>query len=333
MPADQLPPQTVYIGGGTPSILPIPLLERILQALRWAFPLPAEAEISLEANPGTVDRRGLRRLRALGINRLSIGVQSFLDSELRLLGRIHTAEEARQAFRWAREAGFDNLNIDLIFGLPRQSLGDWMQSLEEALDLAPQHISLYALSVEEGTPLAEMIERGKLPALDDDQMADMYIYAGERLEQAGYLHYEISNWALPGWMCRHNLGTWRNEPYLGFGAAAHSHLGRRRWWNVRDPQTYMARIEAGLSPTDGEEALSEEMDMAETMILGLRLVQEGVEVERFRRRYGRTPAEAYPDVLTRLAAQGLIEISSERIRLTRHGRLLGNQVFAQFLPD
>ncbi|MGQ9516420.1 MAG: radical SAM family heme chaperone HemW [Anaerolineae bacterium] len=333
IPADQLPPQTVYIGGGTPSILPIPLLERILQALRWAFPLPAEAEISLEANPGTVDRGGLRRLRALGINRLSIGVQSFLDSELRLLGRIHTAEEARQAFRWAREAGFDNLNIDLIFGLPRQSLGDWMQSLEEALDLAPQHISLYALSVEEGTPLAEMIERGKLPALDDDQMADMYIYAGERLEQAGYLHYEISNWALPGWMCRHNLGTWRNEPYLGFGAAAHSHLGRRRWWNVRDPQTYMARIEAGLSPTDGEEALSEEMDMAETMILGLRLVQEGVEVERFRRRYGRTPAEAYPDVLTRLAAQGLIEISSERIRLTRHGRLLGNQVFAQFLPD
>ena len=333
IPPDQLPPRTAYIGGGTPSILPIPLLERILRALQEAFPLPADAEISMEANPGTVEPDSLRRLRILGINRLSLGVQSFRDAELRLLGRVHDAEQARQAIRWARQAGFDNLNLDLIFGLPGQSLEEWKQSLEEALAFAPQHISLYALSVEEGTPLAKMINEGKLPAPDDDRTADMYLWAEERLEAAGYLHYEISNWALPGYMCRHNLGTWRNEPYLGFGSAAHSHLGRRRWWNVRDPQAYIQRLQAGLSPMEGEETLTEELDMAETMILGLRLVEEGVEVERFRRRYGRTPAEAYPEILARLSAQGLIEILPQRVRLTRRGRLLGNQVFARFLPD
>ncbi len=333
IPAEQLPPQTVYIGGGTPSVLPVPLLERILRALQEAFPLPADAEISLEANPGTVEPEGLRRLRALGINRLSIGVQSFRDAELRLLGRVHDTEQARQAIRWARRAGFDNLNLDLIFGLPGQSLEDWKQSLEEALSFAPQHISLYALSVEEGTPLARMIEEGTLPAPDDDRMADMYTWAEERLAQAGYLHYEISNWAVPGCMCRHNLGTWRNEPYLGFGCAAHSHLGRRRWWNVRDPLAYIQRIEAGRSPMEGEEILSEEVDMAETMMLGLRLVQEGIEVKRFRRRFGRTPAEVYPEALSQLSAQGLIEVLPERVRLTARGRLLGNRVFAQFLPD
>lgn len=323
--------ETLYIGGGTPSILPPELLAPLIQAVERHFPLSEDAEITVEVNPGTVEAARLRALRALGVGRLSIGVQSFLDQELRLLGRVHTSEEAAASIALARDAGFENINIDLIFGLPRQTPAEWDVSLDRALAFRPAHISLYALSVEEGTPLAGRIAAGELPPPDDDIAAEMYERAEDRIAEAGYRHYEISNWALPGYESRHNLGTWRNQPYLGFGAAAHSHLGRRRWWNTPDPEEYIRRVEAGASPVQGSEELDDAAAMGETMILGLRLLEEGVTIEPFRRRFGLTPWEAFPRELRELERQELVEGLPDRIRLTRRGRLLGNQVFMRFV--
>ena len=321
---------TIYIGGGTPTVLPLAILREILVAAREIYRPLAGAEITVEANPGTVDRAYLAALREAGVNRLSVGVQTFDDAELRRLGRIHDRQEASDALAAARAAGFRNLSLDLIFGLPAQSMESWNRTLEAALACRPTHISLYALSVEEGTPLQRQIARGELPPPDEDLAADMYEMAGFVLGRAGFEHYEISNWALPGFESRHNVHTWRNGDYLGFGPAAHSHLGRRRWWNVGDPEAYLAGVRAG-SPVAGFETLDQATDMAETMILGLRLVKEGVAPARFLARYGRTPAEVYGPELEELAALGLLEIADERIRLTRRGRLLGNQVFSRFV--
>jgi oxygen-independent coproporphyrinogen-3 oxidase len=324
--------ETIYIGGGTPSILPLDLLQSIFAEILAQFAPPAGAEMTLEVNPGTVDAPALAALRRLGVNRLSVGVQSFDDAELRRLGRIHDRTRAIETLRAARQAGFDNLNLDLIFGLPAQTLADWRANLDAALERRPDHISLYALTLEEGTPLAARVAAGALPAPDDDLAAEMYVLAEERLAQAGFEHYEISNWAQPGRQAQHNVNTWRNGDYLGFGPAAHSHLGRRRWWNARQPEAYIAAMQAGRSPVAGEEDLDLATDMGETMMLGLRLLQEGVEVERFRARYGRTPAQVYGAALDELAGLGLIEVQPERVRLTPRGRLLGNRVFARFLP-
>ncbi|MFN2225688.1 MAG: radical SAM family heme chaperone HemW, partial [Anaerolineae bacterium] len=210
---------SVYIGGGTPTVLPLLSLIQILDAIQAGFDLAADAEVTIEANPGTVEAGTLAALRVRGVNRLSLGVQSFADGELRRLGRIHTAEQAAAGLAAARQAGFDNVSLDLIFGLPGQALADWRFSLECALALEPEHLSLYALSVEAGTPLARDIARGHLPMPDPDLAAEMYEMAAEVNAQAGYQHYEISNWAR-GWgrQCRHNLIYWRNEPYLGLGA-------------------------------------------------------------------------------------------------------------------
>jgi oxygen-independent coproporphyrinogen III oxidase len=325
--------ETVYVGGGTPSVLPLSIMRDILSTIVSVYAPGPGAEITVEVNPGTVDHAYLAALREAGVNRLSVGVQSFDNAELRLLGRIHDRRRALETLADARAAGFERLNLDLIFGLPGQTLAGWERSVSEALACRPAHMSMYALSLEEGTPLAGRVARGELPAPDGDLAAEMYELAGARLAAAGYEQYEISNWALPGDESRHNLHTWRNGPYLGFGPAAHSHLGRRRWWNVADPDEYVARLEAGQSPLAGSEDLDEATDMAETMILGLRLVRDGVDIESFRRRYGRTPAELYGPILDELLAWGLVEITPARVRLTPRGRLLGNQVFARFLPD
>ena len=240
--------QTIYLGGGTPTVLPLDLLGEVLAACRRAFQVPEGAEVTVEANPGTVDGDYLAGLLSLGINRLSLGVQSFDEGELRLLGRIHTAREAVEACHLAREVGFDNLNLDLIYGIPRQTLAGWRETLRQALDLHPDHLSLYALTLEEHTPLAQRIARGEVPAPDDDLAAEMYVLAEETLAEAGYVHYEISNWARPGRQCRHNLTYWRNQPYLGFGAGAHSYFRGVRWWNVSSPEEYIARLMQGPEP-------------------------------------------------------------------------------------
>ena len=366
---------TLYFGGGTPSLLSLRHFERILSAIRRTFALAKGAEITLEANPGTVDLAYLRGLRALGVNRLSLGVQSFDDATLRLLGRIHTAAEAVEAYRLARAAGFTNVNLDLIYGLPGQTLTHWRATLAQAVALAPDHLSLYALTLEHDVPLARRIARSELPPPDDDVAAAMYELAEETLAAAGYVHYEISNWArkvpsskfqVPSctlnveretWnlelACRHDLVYWRNQPYLGFGAGAHSSWpagalpspGRRgaggevrggevwrRWRNVLHPAEYIARLQRGEDVAEEIQELDIPTVMAETMILGLRLVQEGVRLADFQQRFGQDMREVYGAQLVELRELGLLEMDAEAVRLTPRGLLLGNEVFQRFLP-
>jgi oxygen-independent coproporphyrinogen-3 oxidase len=321
---------SIFFGGGTPSILPVALIKDILAACRGAFAVDPGAEITLEANPGTVDANKLSDLRQIGVDRLSLGVQSARSSELALLGRSHTFEQARQAVAMARAAGLDNISLDVIYGLPGQSLADWGVTLDATLGLAPDHLSCYGLSVEEGTPLAAQIRTGALAQPDPDAGADMYELAEAWLDEGGFEHYEISNWAKPGRQCRHNLVYWRNEDYVGFGAGAHSCRDHKRWWNVLAPDDYIARVTADDSPVANVEHIELGREMGETMMMGLRL-SEGVAIRGFQRRFQRTLTQVYGRELEELEAAHLIEWDGQRVRLTARGRLLGNQVFVRFL--
>ncbi len=335
---DRLPVRTIFIGGGTPTVLPPGLLARVLDACRETFDVAPDAEITSEANPGTVDQSCFAALRAMGVNRLSLGVQSFDDAELRWLGRIHGAAEAEAAFGAACESGFDNINLDFIFGLPGQRAETWAHTLARAIALRPEHLSLYSLTVEHGTPLADQVRRGLVAEPDDDLAADLYESACALLAGHGFEQYEISNWARgarSNTQCRHNLVYWRRESYLGFGAGAHSfdRGAERRWWNVRSVPEYIRRVEAGRSPEHEGEAIDRPLAMGEKMMLGLRLVQEGVGDAAFREQFGVGPEEVFGHEIARLAQRGLLERLPDRVRLTPRGRLLGNQVFAEFLPD
>lgn len=325
---------TIYLGGGTPPLLPLPLLRQIVAACRATFEVARDAEISLEANPGTLDAATLAGLREIGVNRLSLGVQSMQPDELTLLRRHHTSADSIEAFQRARQAGFDNVNADLIYGLPGQSLAAWQDTLERILALEPEHLSLYCLTVEKRTTLDLWVRRGKLPPPDDDLAADMALWADERLAQAGYARYEISNWARGqghhlGFACKHNLTYWRNLPYLGFGAGAHSSFGGRRFWNIAHPRPYVERAESSQSPEDGQETITPDVDMAETMFLGLRLT-EGVNRARFFRRFGVDLGQNYAREIERNQQAGLLQVDEHGIRLTRRGWLLGDRVFADF---
>jgi len=331
---------TLYIGGGTPTVVSTDLLERVSKGVRRHFRVSSDAEIAMEANPGRVDCGKLEMLRTSGVTRLSLGVQSLDDEELALLGRIHTAAEAVASYWHARGAGFPAINLDLIYGLPGQGLGEWEKTLEEALSLGPDHLACYALTLEEGTPLANSVTAGDLPPPDDDLAAEMYELAEERLAQAGYYHYEISNWARsPAHISRHNMRYWRYGCYLGLGAAAHSFRQSFRWWNVPHPKTYIARLEAAPSQLPGWESpargagevISREVAMGDMVMLRLRLVEEGVSLADFAQRFGRSLASVYGEEIEALAEMGLLEILPERIRLTPRGRLLGNEVFQRFV--
>ncbi len=348
---------TLFFGGGTPSLMPLPQMERLLPALREHFRLAptsspgrAEPEVTLEANPGTVDERYLSRLRELGVNRLSLGVQSFRDDELAFLGRIHTSEEAREAYRAARSAGFDNVSLDLIFGLPCQTLQQWLESLNEAIALGPEHLSLYALTVAEGTPLARDVADGRTPAPDPDLQAELYERSAERLKAAGYEQYEISNWARTGHRCRHNLTYWNNGSWLGLGAGAHSHLpspdgGGMRLANADDPARYIELVDESLASLRGaacssiddlrqatvREEAGPSVELSDTLVLGLRLC-EGVSVSELRRRFGQAALGAHAAAFDEATSQGLLERVDGRLRLTARGRLLANEVFVRLLP-
>ena len=324
---------TIYVGGGTPTVLPLSLLTEMLAACHASFEVINDAEMTVEANPGTVDEGYLAGLLAAGVNRLSLGVQSFDDGELRMLGRLHDVNQAQEAYYQARAVGFCNVNLDLIFGLPGQTMARWQATVHRALDLSPEHLSLYALTLEEHTSLAGRIARGELPAPDDDLAAEMYEWAEAELARAGYVHYEISNWARPGFECQHNLVYWHNQPYLGLGAGAHSWLVGRRWANVRIPQTYIEAIAGGQQPVAESEEINLALEMAETAILGLRLVEEGVSYGAFRARFGVEFTDVYGSKIEELVNLGLLEVACDRVRLTQRGRLLGNQVFQRFLPD
>jgi oxygen-independent coproporphyrinogen-3 oxidase len=336
---------TLYFGGGTPSLLPLAETERLIEGLRQRFAVAPEAEVSLEANPESIDYDYLRGLLTLGVNRLSLGVQSFDDEELRFLGRIHTAAEAAAAYAAARQARFANVNLDLIFGLPQQRPERWRRSLERALRLAPEHLSLYALTVEEGTPLAQAISEERTQEPDGDAQAAMYTESEELLEAAGYQHYEISNWARPGRRCRHNLTYWETRPYLGLGAGAHSYLGGCRFANAPLPQDYIDLVRASGPAEEGAGGLDlskmpqvtslerqdEQTEISDTVILGLRLV-EGVSLQRFRERFGVELEERYSQEISELRGLGLLELVDGSLRLTTRGRLLANEAFLRFLP-
>ncbi len=290
------------------------------------------AEVTLEANPGTVDLDKLQILHDLGVNRLSLGVQSFDDARLKAFNRNHNSAASREAFDLARRAGFENINLDLIFGLPDQTLDNWAQTLERALTWQPEHLSLYGLQVEEGTALAHQIAKGRVHAPDPDLAADMFLLAEEKLSAAGFEHYEISNYARPGFQSRHNLTYWHNEPYLGFGAGAHSYFQNVRYSNLLNPAEYIARLQRGESVVATREEIGRELEIGETLMVGLRL-DEGIAFEKFQARFGIDVRELFGDTIRQLQEWGLMQVLPERMRLTTHGRLVSNQVLWRFLPD
>jgi oxygen-independent coproporphyrinogen-3 oxidase len=322
---------TIYIGGGTPTVLAASELVQVLVSSQECSCCAPGCEISIEANPGTVGPANLSALRRAGANRLSLGAQSFQMDELALLGRIHAPQDIRQALTHAREAGFDNVNLDLMYGLPEQTIESWRSTLQQALDLRPEHLSLYALSLEQGTRLAAMVDQGVLQQPDEDLAADMYEIAVEYLARAAYEHYELSNWAMPKRACRHNLRYWQTKPYVGFGAGAHSYYEGLRWYNSAQPLDYVKRAESGLSPREAQETIAPSDMMAESMILGLRLLQ-GIRFDEFERRHAHDLRTIYATELAELQQIDLVTLDSLSVRLTQKGLLLANQVFSRFWP-
>lgn len=348
--------QTIFVGGGTPTVLSAAQLEQLVGALHANFDVAPDCEFTSEANPGTVDRAKFGVLRRLGVNRLSLGVQSFDPDELAFLGRIHDVADVYRAVDDARDAGFDNLNLDFIFGLPKQEPEKWERTLDAALAVGTEHLSLYSLIVEENTPLFHWVETGRVEEPDEDLAAQLYERAMDRLGGAGYAHYEISNWArrtanesanrrrqtLPRLASRHNLVYWQNGEYLGIGPGAHSHLRLRdgtgasashRWGNRKPVPSYVRRVNDNQPLHEFHETLDAPTAMAESMMLGLRLIDDGVSLERFRSLHGATLENVYAPLLAELAGDGLIELLADRVRLTERGKMVGNQIFLRFLPD
>jgi oxygen-independent coproporphyrinogen III oxidase len=338
----RLPVHTIFFGGGTPSLLSPDQFDRILSTTAAVFDLQPNLEVTLEANPGTVSPHDLQSLRASGVNRISFGMQSADPGDLRLLDRQHQHGEVAQAVTWARAAGFDNLSLDLIYGLPQQTRSRWENTLGAALALHPDHLSLYALTIEPGTLLFRRSQQGLLAPLDDDMAAEMYELASDVLESHAYHQYEVSNWARCGEdgavkACLHNLQYWRNRPYLGFGAGAHGFANGRRTANVNGIGAFVKRCmegQAGLFPAGPavQEVISIDpvTEMQETMMVGLRLIEEGVSPAAFSERFGNSLDQVFGKEINQLIVSGLLE-GDDRIRLTKRARLLGNQVFRQFV--
>jgi len=325
---------TLYIGGGTPSLLEASQVERLIVAAAKNYALAADAEITLECNPGTVSGAKLAAFRKAGVNRLSLGIQSFDDAFLERLGRSHTAGQAVAAFTAARDAGFDNIGIDLIHSLPGQTPAQWQSELARACDLRPEHLSVYGLTVEDGTPFALLEEEGKLTLPDEDESACMYEKAAELLSASGYEQYEIANFARPGFRSRHNSGYWERRPYLGFGAGAHSYLRLPgpgvRFSNAERTEEYLRLLSRGSLPTQESRSLSSDEAMAESLFLGLRLV-EGVSLARFQEEFSVSFQEAFGPVCADLFTAGHLEIRDGFLRLAAKARILSNQVFVRFL--
>jgi oxygen-independent coproporphyrinogen-3 oxidase len=370
---------SIYFGGGTPSLLPAELIGGLLTAVRTFFDVDDDSEVTLEANPSKRQEAGGRKqeaggrrqeatpqghfaggrrqdaghklqeayfahLRLMGVNRISLGVQSSHENELQLLRRGHSFADAVATYEAVRQAGFENVNLDLIYGLPDQSIEKWRATLESIIALQPDHISAYSLQIEPRTAMLRWVQNGRVPEPGEDEVAVMYELAQEMLAQAGFEHYEISNWARVGrsdgenggrredFRSAHNLVYWRNEPYFGFGCGAHSSFEGKRYSNVLHPREYIERIQEKGEAVVEVEKIDRVLEMGETLMLGLRLIEEGVERGRFHDRFGLTLDEVYGATIAHLIEQGLLESDHERIRLTPHGRLLGNRVFAEFLP-
>jgi len=334
----QLPIKTIFFGGGTPSLLKISHYEKLLRMIEQSFALPATLEISLEANPNDLNLAYLEGLRQVGINRISLGMQSAQARELSLFGRLHSAQTTLDAVEAIRSAGFSNYSLDLIFGIPGQSLKDWEDTLRKAIALKPQHFSLYGLELKGGTVLKAQVARGELAKADDDLGADMYDMADELLKDAQFGQYEISNWAVGGFEAQHNLQYWRNLPYLGIGAGAHGYAGGMRTIVLRSPEKYIERLS---QPTEREWAfprtpttskaspVSREDEMTETIMMGLRLVREGIQRRVFAERFGADIADLRRDAVKRLQGLGMITLDEDALRLTPAGRLVSNAILAE----
>ena len=335
---------TVFFGGGTPSYLPSEDIRHTMKAITTAFNLAPCAEVTLEANPGDFTADKLAAYLDCGINRLSIGIQSFDDDLLQTLGRRHNAADAVHAYGQAADAGFENISIDLMYGLPYQNIQQWQSTLAQALELAPPHISMYCLTLEGGTPMERWVDQGSMPTPDADLAADMYLMAQDEMRPGGYRHYEISNWAQPGRRSKHNLTYWRNDPYLGVGPGAHSYLGDCRFSAIKSPREYIRRMQSVSPDSRGEpmqamissvpvvdeiEQIDTPLEMAETMMMGLRL-DEGIGIAGFKERFGEPPSHFYADTLDELERLELLHTQEDALRLTHRGRMLGNEVFSRF---
>lgn len=336
----RIPLKTVFFGGGTPSMLSIAQLKRILATIRQEFALVPYAEISLEANPNDLNLAYLQGLMSVGVNRLSLGMQSADERELIMYGRQHTNSMVAQAVQDAHAVGLNNISLDLIFGNPYQTLEQWEQTLKQALSYAPAHISLYGLEVKGGTALKAQMMRGDLPSPDDDLAADMYQLAEDLLEEAGLQHYEISNWAKMGYEAQHNLQYWHNRPYVGVGAGAHGYVNNVRTIVTRLPQRYIHAMQYSTqsqrafprTPATSKAVLvTRENEITETLMTGLRLTREGVSRESFMERFGIDLVAEYRQRLERLVALGMIEVTETAVRLTRAGRFISNRVISELL--
>jgi len=339
--------KTLYFGGGTPSLLAPSLIDKIIRQLQKFSAFAEDIEITLEVNPGTVDREYLANIYDVGVNRLSIGVQSAHKKELEILDRLHGYEEAVRVVEFSRNSGFDNISLDFIYGLPNQYTKDWVESLKAAISLAPEHLSLYALSVEPGTPLEKKILASVYPMPDEDAAADMYEVAIEILDGAGYTHYEISNWAKRKrqeiFYSMHNLQYWRNLPYIGLGAGAHGFVSGYRTINESFPQRYINLFKDDVHMPFPQTAAIVDLvkidnyrEMQETMMMGLRLLEEGVSDLTFRNRFGLHIEEIFEKEITRLIEKGLVlwadnNNGDRSIKLTKFGYFLANQVFQEFV--
>jgi oxygen-independent coproporphyrinogen-3 oxidase len=324
--------QTLFLGGGTPSELTGDEIEAIIRALEGTFNFASDSEWTIECNPGTVSPASCDRLLELGFDRISLGVQSFHDHHLKRLGRIHSARDALRSYEWFRGAGFENVSLDLMFGLPNQTLKEWRSDLERALQLGPEHLSLYSLSIEPGTPFGHLVEIGALEESSDDQVADMYEMAMDLTQAAGYGQYEISNYALPGYECIHNLSYWTNSPYLGFGISAASYADGTRWTNTYDWAAYFAGASRGDVPKANLEHLEWNLAMGEEIMLGLRMGQ-GISTSRLSRKYRCDFEGLFRLSINFLTEQNLLARDGDRLRLTRRGKLLANEVCNEFLKS
>ena len=317
-------------GGGTPTTLSIEQLDCILIACHKKFAVSTDAEITTEANPGTIAREYFEGLRRIGFNRISFGVQSFDDAELKMIDRALDADEAREAVKMARQAGFSNISIDLIAGLPEQKMTTWQRNLQEAFALGTEHLSVYLLELYKDAPLLHRIERGELRAIDEDLTVEMYYALVDEAAQHSFVHYELSNWAKPGYESRHNLKYWTGAPYWAFGVSAAGYDGQSRWSNTRNIHEYLQRVEKGESPVSERTELNDDDLQSEAIFLKLRL-QDGVNLRAHQTQFGVNVQERYHDELVRLCEAGLIELQHDHLKISRAGQVLANEVFQAFV--
>ena len=325
--------RTIFFGGGTPTLLAGGHVQKLMDTVRACFDVEADAEITMEGNPGTLTAENLAAYRKAGVNRLSLGVQSMDDTLLAAVGRIHTAKEAEDAVAMARMAGFGNINLDLMYGLPGQTAAQWQDTLERAMALSPEHMSCYSLILEDGTPLAASVKAGTCaPLPDEDAMDEMDALTREMTREAGYAQYEVSNYAKPGRECRHNIVYWECLPYLGFGLNAHSDMDGRRFYNPESWEDYLIMAESGETARDAEGNNSREDRMFERMMMGLRQVR-GTDSARFKRDFGVSPEAVWPRTIADMKARNLMTHNNERIRLTERGMQVMNGVLVSLMEE